>query len=249
MVLLSHIETCYVRPMRKAIEKQFGSLKGLCLEGSQGGPCVVLFHGYGADASDLLPLAEMLSMNPNITWVFPEAPLEVIIGPGFYGKAWFSIDAKRLEQAMVNGEPADLSQSEPKGLDEARKRVMSLYDDLVQRHNLVVVGGFSQGAMLATELSFSAKKKPSGLVLMSGALISEPRWRTLAQSCSGLPFIQTHGKNDVILGYQYAENLYSLLNDAGLAGDFVGFSGGHEIPPKVIERIGQFLSRLIKTRH
>ncbi|MCB0351693.1 MAG: hypothetical protein KDD38_10955, partial [Bdellovibrionales bacterium] len=83
--------------MRQAKEKQFGSLKTLTVEGSVNGPCVVLFHGYGADASDLVPIYEVMGLSKDVTWVFPEAPMEVIIAPGFYGKAWFQIDNKRLE--------------------------------------------------------------------------------------------------------------------------------------------------------
>lgn len=99
--------------MRTAINKKFGSLKSFVLEGAPGGPAVILFHGYGADAGDLLPLAEMMGLDKSITWVFPDAPMEVIIAPGFTGRAWFQIDNKRLEAALQNGEPADLSQTTP----------------------------------------------------------------------------------------------------------------------------------------
>jgi phospholipase/carboxylesterase len=235
--------------MRRAVEKQFGSLKCLTLEGAVGGPCVVLFHGYGADSSDLLPLAEMMNSGPHITWVFPDAPLEVIIAPGFYGKAWYQIDMKRLEQAMVNGEPADLTQTKPPGLEEARKRAATLYDDLRAKHSHLVLGGFSQGAILTMELAFTQTKKPSGLVLMSGALIDEKRWSELAPSCEGLTFIQTHGKNDALLGYEFAEKLRELLDRSGLHGEFVSFSGGHEIPPKAVEKIASYLKSCLKTRH
>ena len=235
--------------MRQAKEKQFGSLKTLTVEGSVNGPCVVLFHGYGADASDLVPIYEVMGLSKDVTWVFPEAPMEVIIAPGFYGKAWFQIDNKRLETSLRTGEPVDMSQTTPNGLEAARKAAISLFDDLSKKHSHIVLGGFSQGAMLATEVTLYHQKKPAGLVIMSGTLICESRWRELAPSCRGLNFIQSHGKNDAILGFSYAENLLHVLNDAGLNGEFVEFNGGHEIPSKVLERISKYLSKLLANRH
>jgi phospholipase/carboxylesterase len=227
--------------MRQAIEKTFGSLKTLTLEGKPNGAAVILFHGYGADFADLLPVAEMMGLPQDVTWVFPNAPMEVIIAPGFYGRAWFQIDSKRLEEAVRKGEPSDLSESNPPGLESARKLATSLYDDLLKKHSNIVIGGFSQGAMLATELALTHAKKPAGLVVLSGALICKSRWQTMANSCAGLQFFQSHGKNDAILGYAGAEKLFDLLTTADLNGDFMQFSGGHEIPAKVIERLGKFL--------
>lgn len=234
--------------MRKAIEKQYGSLKTLTLEGASGGPCVVLFHGYGADAADLLPLHEIMGLSKDVTWVFPEASMEVIIAPGFYGKAWFQIDNKRLENSIRTGVAVDMSTSTPAGIEGARKAAISLYSDLLKKHSRVVLGGFSQGAMLATEVSLYHPQKPAGLIIMSGTLICKDRWLELASSCAGLKFIQSHGKNDAILGYEFAENLLHLLNDAGLDGEFISFNGGHEIPQKVIERIGKFLSSIFSRK-
>lgn len=233
--------------MSQTVKKKYGPLNCLVREGKMAnGPCVVMLHGYGADSSDLVPLADMMGLPASVTWVFPEAPMQVIIAPGFSGKAWFQIDSKRLEQSMISGEPADLSQSTPKGLDSAREAVTQMYNELLKQHSSVVIGGFSQGAMLSTELALTHAKKPAALVLMSGAPISIDRWQKLASSCRGLPFFQSHGKNDALLGYDYAEQLFQILTDEGLDGQFVSFNGGHEIPPKVIAQIGEFLRRFCR---
>ncbi|MEQ1665000.1 MAG: esterase [Bdellovibrionales bacterium] len=227
--------------MRKAVQKQIGGLKTLTLEGKVGGSCIVLFHGYGADASDLIPLSDMLGLGEGVTWVFPEGPMEVIIAPGSHGKAWFQIDVSRLEKSMLSGEPVDMSQTTPSGIERARKNATLMYDEVLKKHSRIILGGFSQGAMLATDLSLNHKVKPEALLVMSGTLICSDRWRSELKSCEGLDFIQSHGKNDVILGYEYAENLYQFLTDGGMNGEFIGFSGGHEIPNKVIQSISQFL--------
>jgi phospholipase/carboxylesterase len=231
--------------MRTSKEMQIGSLKCFVIEGAPKGPCVVLFHGYGADASDLMPLADIIGLSKNVTWVFPNAPLEVIIAPGFYGRAWYPIDNKRLEKSVMEGQPLDMSTIQPPGLENANRLANTLYDELVKNYSKVVLGGFSQGAMLATDVTLSQKIKPKGLVIMSGSLICKDRWMKMVKSCEGLPFVQTHGKNDAILGYEFAENLFNLLSESGLNGEFVSFNGGHEIPPKSLERINKFLSRIL----
>ncbi|OFZ18901.1 MAG: hypothetical protein A2Z20_12390 [Bdellovibrionales bacterium RBG_16_40_8] len=236
--------------MRKAVHKKIGALETLTIEGKAGGPCVILFHGYGADSSDLTPLSAMMGLSDSVTWVFPNGPLDVIIAPGIYGNAWFQIDMRRLESAMVKGEPVDMSSTTPPGLENARQTAALLYEDLLATHSSVVLGGFSQGAMLAIELTLSHKKKPAGLVLMSATLICKERWKKMASTCRDLTFIQSHGKNDVLLGFNYAEDLYNLLTANDLFGEFIGFNGGHEIPPKVIEKIGQYLASVFKnSRH
>lgn len=220
---------------------QIAGLQTHYLPGQNSETAVVLFHGYGADYNDLLPLAEMMGLSSNVSWYFPNGLQEIIIGPGMSGRAWFQIDMNRIEQAMIRGQHFDLSTHRPQGLDRARDRVAQFYDEVVQRHKKVFIGGFSQGAMLSTEIALTNKRKPQGLILMSGALIDEKSWKALAPSCRGLRFIQSHGKNDVILGYEFAERLYDLLTEAGLEGEFITFSGGHEIPPKVIDKISSFL--------
>ena len=231
--------------MRNSIEKSFGGLKTLTIEGAKGGPCIVLFHGYGADASDLMPLSSMINI-PNATWIFPDAPLEIIVAPGVYGRAWFHIDQRRLEKAMVQGEPLDMSSTIPQGFEGAARLAESFYAEVSKHFSKIVIGGFSQGAMLATELALATKnKKPSGLVLFSGTLIGQDRWPRLAKEAQDIPFFQSHGKNDALLGYDYAENLYKALTGAGMSGDFISFGGGHEIPPKVIQQAEGFVRSVL----
>jgi phospholipase/carboxylesterase len=227
--------------MKVSKQKNIGGLKCLCIEENPKGPCIVLFHGYGADASDLMPLSEMMKI-PNANWIFPDAPMEVSIAPGFHGRAWFNIDQSRLEKAMVQGEPMDMSQTTPSGFEGAAKLAKSFFAELSQTYKNIFVGGFSQGAMLATELALSSTTvKPKGLIILSGTWICGKRWIDMAQKNNSIPFFQSHGKNDALLGYSYAENLNEALNAAGMFGEFMSFSGGHEIPPQIIKGVERFI--------
>jgi phospholipase/carboxylesterase len=227
--------------MSQIVSRQIANLDCSVIEGTAPKKAIIFLHGFGADKSDLVPLADMISRAKDTTWIFPNGIMEVIVGPGFSGRAWFTIDMDRLERAMRNGQHEDFSHKRPPGLDQARERVMKLYNEVRSKYETVILGGFSQGAMLATEITLRAPKKPDGLVIMSGVLIDRDNWIKLAKDSPAVRYIQSHGKNDAILGFSQAEALNEALVDAGWDGEFISFSGGHEIPPKVIEKIGRFV--------
>ena len=79
----------------------------------------------------------------------------------------------------------------------------------------------------------------SALVLFSGTLIDraslEASLETKLPQASGTKFFQSHGSSDPLLEYSQAQDLFKLLEDKGLKGEFVSFEGGHEIPPAALE--------------
>ena len=107
-----------------------------------------------------------------------------------------------------------------------------------------VLGGFSQGAMLATDVALWLKKAPAGLCVLSGALINESEWRRLALERGSLAVLQSHGKNDSILPFPMGTAPCDLLLDGGAEVDFLAFSGDHEIPLEVLHRLTHFVRRL-----
>ena len=66
-------------------EEQWAGLKvrivgGIDGQGGGTGPLIVLMHGFGAPGSDLVPLAQVLSLPKEYRFVFPAAPLEMDFG-------------------------------------------------------------------------------------------------------------------------------------------------------------------------
>jgi phospholipase/carboxylesterase len=222
-------------------QRTLGPLIAIEKRGHPDMPWVVLFHGYGADASDLAPLANVIPAPKGLNWLFPEGPLSVPIGPMYFGRAWFPIDMGEIERAAQLGETRDMSDRTPDGLKEARAMVHAAFQDLGIPLKQMVVGGFSQGAMLATDYCLHEDATPRGLLLLSSTLLNRSIWARLATEKPGLKFFQSHGTNDPILGYKQAKDLYAVLKDAGLDGSLTTFAGGHEIPGQVVEGIGQFL--------
>jgi phospholipase/carboxylesterase len=205
----------------------------------------VLLHGFGAPGDDLLGLAGML--DGPIRFAVPAAPLEL---GGLYGdsRAWWLIDLMRLEDELRRGVARDRRDEVPDGLPEARRQVMAFVDELSERFSIgadqLVLGGFSQGAMLALDVALHRDKPPAALMLMSGTLIAESVWQARMEQLTGVPVMLSHGRRDGLLPFSVAEILRDRLVAAGAEVDWVPFMGAHEIPPVVLEHASTLLSKV-----
>ena len=115
---------------------------------------VVFFHGFGANMHDLASLSREMSLQQNTNWYFPDGFLEVPIGPGWTGKAWFPIPLRELEQAMLRGETLDLSKRLVPDMAVAVNKAKKFLSTLPFTPEQIILGGFSQGSMLAMALAF-----------------------------------------------------------------------------------------------
>ena len=221
---------------------------------------VVLCHGFGAPGTDLVPLGQMLLRQPKLSgsvqFVFPEAPLSLESQGMPEGRAWWPIDMHRLQMAVALGNFRDLSKDSPPELSTARERISLLIRQWSEQTGVplshFVLGGFSQGAMLATDVTLHLDENPGGLILWSGTMLNEEVWRKRAPLHKGLRVLQSHGTNDLILPFAAAGWLKEMLSHAGADVDFLPFTGSHEIPHQVLSRLSDFLRELVgdgRTHH
>ena len=231
--------------MEKLIRTTIDGLDVLSLIRPNASHTVVLLHGFGADMNDLAPLHSYLDSNKKWNWLFPNGPIEVPIGPHMSGHAWFPIRMADIEAAARRGEVVNLSDTLPDGMLAASSRIKSMLASMQLDLSKVVLGGFSQGAMMSCEVALTLGEQVKGMVLLSGTLIHRKVWVEAAPQKKGLPFIQSHGRSDPILGFSYADDLYNVLTAAGLNGEFLPFQGAHEIPLPVINRVSHFLESLL----
>jgi len=205
---------------------------------------VFLLHGYGADCEDLRSLATVFKTGQRTHWIFPNGPLSVPIGPGWSGSAWWPIDMTRFER------PDDLSwtEAEPKELPKLREELLTWIQRVEPDLDKVILGGFSQGAMLACDLFLNAPTTPKALLLLSGAVINRPQWSEKIKARVGpgpAPrFFQSHGLKDQVLPHKVAAQLENLFVQNGWKGALFSFPGAHEIPMNVVEKANQFLKSL-----
>ena len=197
-----------------------------------------------------MPLARQLQVDRSVRFAFPAAPLSLEPGlpPEQSGRAWWQLDMVELQRAVMLGDYETLMKRVPAGLSEAREQVLKLLAALQAEHGLtpekLVLGGFSQGAMLATDVVLHAAERPAGLVILSGSLICKDAWLPQLSKLAGLPVLQSHGRQDPILSYSIAEKLRDELLAAGADLEFYPFNGGHGSPGGVLEALVKLLGRV-----
>ncbi|HEY8042571.1 MAG TPA: hypothetical protein VIF15_22370 [Polyangiaceae bacterium] len=210
-------------------------------EGAGDGPLVVLLHGFGAPGDDLAPLWRVIDAPSGTRWAFPAAP-NALDGAPAGARAWWMVDIERHIRAAERGELDRLAREAPPGMGEARERVVSLLDGLDEmlRPSRLLLGGFSQGAILSCDVALRTERALAGLVLLSGTLTASEEWEPLVARRRGLPVFQSHGVADPILPFTQAEKLRDVLRAGGAEVTWVPFRGGHEIPGPVVDALGRF---------
>ncbi|MEZ4365761.1 MAG: hypothetical protein R2939_05675 [Kofleriaceae bacterium] len=207
------------------------------------GVCVLL-HGFGAPGDDLVALAEYVDAPARMAWAFPAALLEL---PGIYGeaRAWWMIDLARFERAAAQGTLGDLIRDEPEGLAAARAAVLGMLDavrtDLGVADDRVVLGGFSQGAMLSLDVILRSDRAFAAAILMSGSHLAADAWAPRLAGRAGLRVLISHGRQDPLLPFPISEGLVDRLVSAGLDVTWLPFDGAHSIPPQVLAAAGRLL--------
>jgi phospholipase/carboxylesterase len=216
--------------------ERIGQLHCIKREGEDPSKVVVMLHGFGADAGDLAPLSDVLDPAGEWTFCFPNAPVEVPIGPMMTGRGWFPISLRELEAGI------DFTKIRPPGLDLSRKLVAELIFELNPRK--LVVGGFSQGAMVATDFAMHDPGDVAGMLLYSGVLLDQDNWTKRSAGLKGKKFIQSHGERDQVIPINGARKLFDILKAGGVDGSFISFPGAHEIPLNVLQKSALFLKEI-----
>jgi len=217
---------------------------------------VVLCHGFGAPGDDLVAIgAQLLTQFPElldqVQFIFPAAPLSLdSLGiPG--GRAWWPLDMDVLNRAMQQRDYSQFRRQCPPQLPAARDKLLDLIQAIQQSsghsNSQILLGGFSQGAMLAMDVALQMSSPPAGLAIWSGTLLNEPEWLERISSLKNIPVIQSHGREDPILPYEAALWLKEMLIEAGANVNFLGFRGPHTIPKEAVSAVGQLLQRLLGT--
>jgi phospholipase/carboxylesterase len=246
------------RPKLRLVEERFGDLECAVLSPSPSihPPrfCVVLCHGFGAPGTDLVALGpDLAAMCPeraeDVLYIFPQAPLD-LASMGLEGaRAWWMIDIERFQRSFDQPEKmARFRRSVPEGMPESSNLLRGLLADVQRQVGIptgrTILGGFSQGSMVATDVALRLPERLAGLCVFSGTLVAQDEWQPLAQKRGSLPVLQSHGYFDPILPFSGAESLRALLKGAGLEVEFLPFDGPHTIPYEALERLALLMRRV-----
>ena len=165
---------------------------------SQASLAVVLLHGRGGSADDILGLASAFDL-ADVAYIAPEAA----------GHTWYPLSFMAPRDA---NEPFLRS-----ALAKVEAVVASVEQAGVPR-NRIVIAGFSQGACLSTEFVASHPARYAGLIAFTGGLIG-PAGTVLSGVASavlsGMPALLASGDPDPHVPWQRVEESASILRSMG----------------------------------
>jgi phospholipase/carboxylesterase len=214
------------------------------VRGGEGPPTLVLLHGYAAKATDWVPFATTIVLPAGGRYVFPQAPEPTRPPDGpIGGRAWWRLDLE--SHVRAGSQLPDLATFHPLGIDAAAASVRALVRERASSGSLFL-GGFSQGAMVASQIAFTTDDAITALVLLSGTPVDVATWRRGFARRRGLPVFMSHGRADRILPFAADERFARELAAAGLKVTWVPFEGGHDVPAPVVAALNAFLAPLLR---
>jgi len=181
---------------------------------------LVLLHGWGADADDLLDLAELL-VDPPVSVVALRAPEPHPYGAG---RQWYDL------------QPIDWDQL-PAARRALRERLEGLGASVPLQRTVLL--GFSQGGAMA--LDAGSALPLAGLVACSS--YPHPDWQPRPPLC---PVLLSHGEQDPVVPFEASRELQRRLAEAGQAAQLLAFPGGHTIDAGALPAIRQFVQECLE---
>jgi phospholipase/carboxylesterase len=188
---------------------------------------LVLLHGRGVDESDLFPLLDALDPEARLVGATPRGPLT--LPPGGYH--WYIVERVGFPHA----------ESFLQSFELLRQWLSAFAQETGVPWERTVIGGFSQGSVMAYALALEkGRPPPAGLLAMSG-FIPQVEGFELDLERPGLPIAITHGTLDPIIGVEFGRSARQRLEAAGNRILYRESPVGHGIDPAVLPDLREWL--------
>jgi phospholipase/carboxylesterase len=190
---------------------------------------LVLFHGRGADEHDLYPVLDYLDPERRLLGITPRGPFS--FPPG--GAHWYA-----LRQVGYPDRETFL---------EAYENVGAWLDGFLEErgipHDKTVLGGFSQGGVMAYSFSLGAgRPRPAATIAFSSFI---PTVEGFELDFSEIPPVAIgHGTLDPIIPVEFGRQARKLLEEAGASVLYREYPLPHAIDPTLLAELRGWLPRL-----
>jgi phospholipase/carboxylesterase len=190
---------------------------------------LVLFHGRGADEFDLYPLLDLLDPERRLLGVTPRGPFS--FPPG--GAHWY-----KLQQVGFPDRDTFYVT-----YDQAGAWLDGLLEEHGFQHDQVVLGGFSQGAVIAYSFALGkGRPRPAALIALSGFI---PTVEGFELDLSEIPPVAIgHGTYDPIIPAEFSRQARKLLEEAGASVLYREYPLSHAIDPAFLVEVRGWLARV-----
>lgn len=196
-------------------------------------PLLILLHGYGSNEKDLFGFADQL--DDRLTVVCPRAP--ITLQTNRY--AWYNLN-------LNSGE----TKYQFENVAKAKNEIVSFIKEIQQKHGLnnskVIVGGFSQGAIMSSYIGLTEPEMIDGIIALSGHLYPEVRNQIkFNPALNDVAIFVSHGQQDNVLSFDQAKNGVDYLENRGLQVDEHYYQAKHQITSENFQSMKQWISNQI----
>jgi phospholipase/carboxylesterase len=196
---------------------------------------LILHHGRGSDAPDLLGLADLLDPARELHVAAPRAPLALPGSPGFH---WYVVPR--------------VGYPDHDTFDAARAALAELHDRLWRQTGLgpeaTVLGGFSMGAVMTYAMGLGADRPPvAGLLAFSGFVPIAEGWQPQFEDRTSTRVFIAHGENDPVIEIGFGRRAREMIEAGGLEVSYHESPVGHQIDPPNIPLAAEWLAATIPT--
>ncbi len=193
---------------------------------------LVLLHGRGADERDLIPFLDVLDPRRRLVGITPGGPLA--LPPG--GRHWYVVPRV--------GFP------DPRTFAESYALLCELVDAIPESlgvpYERIVLGGFSQGAVMSYALALGpGRPSPAALVALSAFVPTVEGWAPDLDGRAGLPVWIAHGRRDPVISVEFARSARELLTSAGLDVAYHESDAAHHVDPRSLEQLGEWVASAV----
>ena len=194
---------------------------------------LVLMHGVGSNEQDLFGLAPSVPANFHV--VSLRAPN--VVGPGSY--AWFQFGITPQGQRVIN------KAQEAASRQLIAETVSALSQQLGVRPERVVIGGFSQGGIMALSLLLTQPQLVQGAMVLHSRLLDEvlPLMAAPAQ-LRGKQLWVSGGTWDQVLPLAHSHAIRAQVQQLPITLRYAEFANAHEISPDELAQAMQWLQQL-----
>ena len=190
---------------------------------------LVLFHGRATSEDDLFPLLDELDPERRLLGATPRGPLS--LPPG--GAHWYTV--------------RQIGFPDPETFHATYRLAASWLDDLLAEHGVAhhrtVLGGFSQGTVMAYALGLGAgRPTQAGILALSGFIPTVEGFELDLDRARGLPVAIGHGTYDPVIGVEWGRDARDRLSAAGAEVLYREYPMPHAVDPGFIPELREWLA-------
>ncbi len=199
---------------------------------------VIWLHGLGADGHDFEGIAPELHLNtePNIHFIFPNAPLQPItVNGGMHMRAWYDVLEMSLERKV------DIA-----GIYQSAKLLVQLIEQEMDKgipSEHILLAGFSQGGVIALHAGLNFPHKLAGIIALSTYFPTLEQLKTEPSAANkATPIFMAHGILDSVVAIESGKAVFNALQALDYNIEWHDYLMAHSVCSEEIGHISAFIN-------